>query len=116
MRQVGIFAAAGLYAIDHNVDRLVVDHENARRIAEVIATSRRVRLDRESVRTNIVVIRLTDDAPDAATVVARARELGVLIFAFGPRTLRAVTHLDVSAGACARAGELLLDAIGGRGS
>src|SRR5262249_44349344 len=50
MRQVGIFAAAGLYALDHNVERLVEDHENARRIADAVATSRSVRLDPASVR------------------------------------------------------------------
>jgi threonine aldolase len=72
-----------------------------------------VRLDPASVRTNILVFNLTDAARDAATVVARARERGVLLFAFGPRTLRAVTHLDVSAEACARAGALLVDAIDG---
>jgi len=113
MRQVGIFAAAGLYALDHNVDRLVEDHENARRLAERLATSRFVRLDPSSVRTNILVLQLADEGPDAPTVVARARERGVLVFAFGPRMLRAVTHLDVSAAACARAGELLLELIGG---
>jgi len=113
MRQVGIFAAAGLYALDHNVERLAVDHENARRIADRVAASRFSRLDPAEVRTNIIVIPLSEDAPDAETVVTRARERGVLLFAFGPRTLRAVTHLDVSAAACARAGELLLEAIGG---
>jgi threonine aldolase len=111
MRQVGIFAAAGLYALDHNLERLAEDHANARQIAERLAESRFVDLDPDSVRTNILVFRLTSDGPDAATIVDRARDAGVLVFAFGPRTVRAVTHLDVSADACARAGELLLEAI-----
>jgi threonine aldolase len=111
MRQVGIFAAAGLYALDHNLERLAEDHANARQIAERLAESRFVDLDPDSVRTNILVFRLTSDGPDAATIVDRARDAGVLVFAFGPRTVRAVTHLDVSAEACARAGELLLEAI-----
>jgi threonine aldolase len=111
MRQVGIFAAAGLYALDHNLARLAEDHANARVIADLVAHSSRVILDPATVRTNILVFRLTDDGPDAATVVSRARDRGVLVFAFGPRTIRAVTHLDVSAEACARAGRLLLEAI-----
>ena len=111
MRQVGIFAAAGLYALDHNVDRLAEDHANARRIADRVAESQFVALDPASVRTNILVFGLTDVGPDAATVVARARDRGVLVFAFGPRTVRAVTHLDVSADECERAGAILLEAI-----
>lgn len=113
MRQVGIFAAAGLYALDHNVGRLAEDHANARVIADCVARSRRVMLDPRTVRTNILVFHLADDGPEAADVVSLARDLGVLVFAFGPRTIRAVTHLDVTAEACRRAGTLLLDAIDG---
>jgi threonine aldolase len=114
MRQVGIFAAAGLYALDHNVARLAEDHANARAIADRLAESPRVILDPATVRTNILVLGLAEEGPDAATVVGRARDRGVLIFAFGPRTVRAVTHLDVSAEACARAATLLLEAIDAR--
>jgi len=111
MRQVGIFAAAGLYALDHNVDRLAEDHEHARKLAERLAESRFVILGPARVTTNIVVFQLKADGPDAPTVVARAKERGVLVFAFGPRTLRAVTHLDVGAAACAQAARALLEAI-----
>jgi threonine aldolase len=107
MRQVGIFAVAGLYALDHNIDRLREDHANARRIAEILAESQHVVLDPSTVRTNILVFDLAPAAPDAATVVARAREEGVLIFAFGARTIRAVTHLDVSREQCERAAGVL---------
>lgn len=113
MRQVGIFAAAGLYAIDHHLERLGEDHANARTIAERLLECPRVVLDRRSVQTNIVMFRLTPDAPDADTVVARAFERGVRLFAFGPRTVRAVTHLDVTHEDCARAADLLVDAIAG---
>ena len=109
MRQVGIFAAAGLYALDHNVERLAEDHANARRLAERLAESSRIVLDLDSVQTNILVFSLAADAPDAHTVVARARERGVLVFAFGPRTIRAVTHLDVSREQCERAAEILVE-------
>ncbi len=111
MRQVGIFAAAALYAIDHHVDRLAEDHANAARIAEVLAENRRILLDPAAVQTNILIFDLAAEAPDAATVVARALEQGVLIFAFGPRTIRAVTHLDVSREQCERAARLLASII-----
>ena len=111
MRQVGIYAAAGLYALDQNIGRLVDDHANARLIADRVAESPWVVLDPESVRTNIVVLRLTDDGPDAAAVVKSARDRGILVMAFGPRTVRAVTHLDVSRAQCTRAAAILLEAI-----
>ena len=113
MRQAGIFAAAGLYALDHNIERLAEDHANARLIAERLATSRRVILD--TVHTNILVFGLATDAPDAPTVVTRSKEGGVLIFAFGPRTIRAVTHLDVSRQECERAAAVLLEIVEGPG-
>lgn len=111
MRQAGLFAAAGLYALDHNIERLADDHANARVIADRLSTSRRVELDPATVQTNILVFGLTADAPDAPTVVSRAKERGVLIFAFGPRTIRAVTHLDVSREECARAADMLLEIV-----
>jgi threonine aldolase len=111
MRQVGIFAAAGLYALDHHLDRLAEDHANARMIAERLARCRHVRIDLAKAETNILVFGLAEGAPDAPSVVARAKERGLLIFAFGPRTLRAVTHLDVTREQCARAAEILVEAI-----
>jgi threonine aldolase len=109
MRQVGIFAAAGLYALDHHMERLAQDHANARQIAERLAASPRIDIDLDSVETNILVFHLAHEAPDAAAIVQRARERGVLIFAFGPRTIRAVTHLDVSAEQCRQAAEVLVE-------
>jgi threonine aldolase len=114
MRQVGIFAAAGLYALDHNLERLAEDHANARRMADRLVKSPRILLDLATVQTNILVFGLGPEAPDAATFVARARERGVLIFAFGPRTIRAVTHLDVSGEQCERAAEILVEIAEGR--
>jgi threonine aldolase len=111
MRQVGIFGAAGLYALEHHFDRLAEDHQNARLVAERLATSPRVVLDVAGVQTNIIVFTLASGAPDAAAVVERARERGVLIVAFGPRTVRAVTHMDVSREQCERAADVLLEVI-----
>jgi threonine aldolase len=113
MRQVGHFAAAGLYALERNLDRLADDHANARLIAERIASSRHVLVDPAAVATNILVFQLSPEAPDAPTVVARARERGLLIFAFGPRVVRAVTHLDVSPEQCERAAAILLEVVTG---
>jgi threonine aldolase len=112
MRQVGIFAAAGLYALEHHMTRLADDHANARLLATRLAASPRVELDLATVQTNIVVFRLTAAAPDAATIVGRAREHGLLLFPFGPRTMRIVTHLDVTRSDCERAADILLSAIG----
>jgi threonine aldolase len=108
MRQVGIFAAAGIYALEHNLARLGDDHANARRIGEMLAKSARIEIDLATVQTNILVFRLAAEAPDAHAVVARARERGVLIFAFDARTIRAVTHLDVSREQCERAAAILV--------
>lgn len=109
MRQVGIFAAAGLHALERHMERLTEDHANARLIAERLAASKRIVIDLATAQTNILVFTLAEGAPDAATAVTRARERGVLLFAFGPRTLRAVTHLDVSREQCRRAADVLVE-------
>ncbi len=111
MRQVGIFAAAGLHALDHHLPALGDDHAHARALAGVLASCPRVVLDLATVQTNIVVFHLAPDAPDAGTVVARARHRGVLVVAFGPRTVRAVTHRDVSGPQCEQAARVLVEEI-----
>jgi threonine aldolase len=108
MRQTGIYAAAGLYALDKGLEGLAEDHRKARRFAERLASARGIELDLTTVQTNIIVFRLAQNAPDAAALVERARERGVLVSAFGPRTIRAVTHLDVSFDQCVQAGEVLV--------
>ncbi len=111
MRQTGIYAAAGLYALEHHRTRLGEDHANARRIAERLAGNPRIDIDIASVQTNIIVFRLKPAAPEASVVVDRARERGVLLFPFGTRILRAVTHLDVSAAQCEAAAGILAELI-----
>ena len=111
MRQAGILAAAGLHALDHNLGRLPEDHANARVLAERLVGVGGVRLDLQTVQTNIAVFRLDDDAPDASTVVERAKERGVLVAAFGARTVRLATHLNVDREQCERAAEILAAAI-----
>ena len=102
MRQAGIIAAGGIWALRHHVERLKEDHGHARRLAEGLADLPGVRLNPAAVETNIVIFELTGSL-DAATVVARLLEHGVRMGALGPRTVRAVTHLDVDASGIERA-------------
>jgi threonine aldolase len=111
MRQNGIYSAAALHALDQHRDRLAEDHVHARQLALMLAASPAVQLDLATVQTNIVVFRLAPGGPDAATLVAAARERGVLLNAFASRTVRAVTHLDVSATQVTHAGEILLELL-----
>lgn len=104
MRQVGILAAAGLFALDHNLDRLGEDHRKARQLAEALQGAPGVKVDPRLVQTNIVLLETADYA-DA--VVKRAQREGVLTVAFTPHTVRCVTHLDVSREDVAAAGERL---------
>ncbi|TYL46155.1 low specificity L-threonine aldolase [Nocardioides sp. BGMRC 2183] len=97
MRQVGILAAAGLYALDHHVDRLAEDHAHARLLARACGA------DPDAVATNIV----TFDHPDAAGVVAQAREEGVAVGMVGARTVRLLTHLDLDTDQVRRAADVL---------
>lgn len=97
MRQVGVLAAAGRYALEHNLGRLADDHRRARTLADALGA------DPSQVDTNIVVL----DVADAPGVAAKARASGVLISALGPRFLRLVTHLDVDDEGVARAVEVL---------
>ena len=116
MRQAGIVAAAGSYALAHHVERLADDHANARLLAEELLRGDDMDLDLATVQTNIVVFRLVErrGVPDAATFVERCRERGVLLNAFGPRTVRAVTHLDVSAEQCRAAAKVMRAVADGR--
>jgi threonine aldolase len=116
MRQSGILAAAGSYALAHNVDRLADDHANARLIGERLARGDDVVIDLDLLRTNIVVFTLVErrGVPDAAAFVDRCRQRGVLVAAFGPRTVRAVTHLDVDRERCEAAGRIMAEVADGR--
>jgi threonine aldolase len=93
MRQVGILAAAGLYAIEQHVARLADDHVRAKRLAGALGR------DPDETETNIVVL----DVRDAAAIATSAAAEGVLVSALGPRLLRLVTHLDVDDDAVDRA-------------
>jgi len=100
MRQAGIIAAAGIYALRHHVKRLAEDHGNARRLAAGLAELPGISVDPSSVETNIVFF---DTIANAAEAVEHLLAHGVRMGALAPRTSRAVTHLDVDAAAIDRA-------------
>jgi len=110
MRQAGILAAAALYALDNNFDRLEEDHENARIIAQALAEVPHVEMDLAGVETNIVVFKV-DSAISVEALLGRLKERGVLLSRIGPRTLRAVTHLDVSLHDAERAADIICDSF-----
>jgi threonine aldolase len=104
MRQAGVIAAAGLYALEHNVARLAEDHANAGVIADAVAGCPGATLRRPVVATNIV---LFETRIAAETLAARMREEQVLVSSMGPHTLRCVTHLDVDAAGARRAASVI---------
>jgi threonine aldolase len=111
MRQAGIIAAAGVYALENNVDRLSEDHDNARRLAALATACEGVRLAWGEVETNLVFLDLSATGVEAAAVVSRLEEAGINMGAMGKHTLRAVTHLDVNAAMIEEAGAALADAV-----
>jgi len=116
LRQAGIVAAAGSYALAHHVERLAEDHANARLLAEELLRGDDIEIDLATVQTNILVFALVErkGVPDATTFVERCRERGVLLNAFGPRVVRAVTHLDVTADQCRAAASVMRAVADGR--
>src|SRR5262249_20786997 len=111
MRQSGVLAAAGLYALDHNVERLAEDHANARRLADQIGGFGGIRIMNPEVETNIVFLDAGASGRSAIDIVAALAKRGVRMGASYGGMIRAVTHLDVTRedmdGAAAALGEVL---------
>lgn len=103
MRQAGIVAAAGLHALDHHVDRLAEDHENARRLADGLAGLPGLAIDRAAVETNMVYVDVAGTGRSAADIVAALGAHDIVMGALGPTSIRAVTHLDVDRAGIERA-------------
>lgn len=106
MRQVGILAAACLYALDNNIERLAIDHARAQRIGEIVDSNPRFEL-MFPVETNIIIFRLSDESGDIEELKGDLEREGVLALTFGGRFMRMVTHLDVPDDAVSRLEKIL---------
>jgi threonine aldolase len=111
MRQVGILAAAGHYALDHNISRLAEDHLRAQKIAQALAAIDPSLVDPKKVATNIVGLELSKVGITAAELASRCKEAGLWISALGPHYARLVTHLDFDDAQCDQAIEILNGAL-----
>ena len=112
MRQAGIVAAAGMYALDHHVDRLADDHARARRLATALVAAG-VPIDLEQVETNFVQIDVAALGLDRSDALNRLRDAGVGLSAtIHPTVIRAVTHLEITDADIERASELVPQALG----
>ncbi len=113
MRQVGILAAAGLYALEHHLPRLGEDHEKAKLFAERVRQIANVRILPDPPPTNIIVMDIADTGKQVSDVLIRLREAGILLVPFGATRLRAVAHLDVSANDMKQAADILAKILDG---
>ncbi len=112
MRQAGILAAAGIYALEHHVERLKEDHINAKRLARKLQQIPAITINPQHVDTNIVIFDVTGHRMTPAALVASLKQEGVLINAIGGTSFRAVTHLDISTQAIDRACEVFAKLLG----
>ena len=113
MRQAGVIAAAGVYALEHHVERLAEDHANARHFAELIAGIPGIDVDVEAVETNMIYFDTTESGVSAPEVGARLLASGVRIGDIDATRMRAVTHIDVDRAGVEAAAEALARAVGG---
>jgi threonine aldolase len=111
LRQAGIVAASAQYAMEHHVERLQVDHDNARVFAEAIRPIEGITLNPAEVETNLVFFRVDPELGNASQLSTRLKERGVRINAAGPQRLRACTHLDVDREAVLRAAQAVADVV-----
>jgi threonine aldolase len=96
MRQVGIIAAAGIYALDHHIERLKEDHQNAKRLALGLKGLKGVSIDPEQVETNIIIFNIANTGMTPPQIAEAMKKNGVLIHPIGKTQIRLLTHLDVS--------------------
>jgi threonine aldolase len=113
MRQAGIIAAAGIYALDNHVDRLAEDHANARHFAELIAKIPGIGVEPDAVQTNMIFFDTGDSGVSAPEVGERLLALGVRIGDLDDRVMRAVTHIDVDRAGVEEAASALRKAVEG---
>ncbi len=107
MRQSGLLAGAGLYALKHNINRMAEDHQRAQTLGRMISQLAKIKIDLTSVQTNIVIFDIKQTGLNSEQAMARLAQKGLWLVSFGATKLRAVTHLDVDDGDIARAGKIL---------
>lgn len=112
MRQSGIIAAAGIYALEHHVERLGHDHENAKRLAKDLAQMPGIVIDVDAVETNIIFFSVENTQFTAPEISTRLLDQGVRIGVFDETTMRAVTHLDVDADGVTKASAAMRNVLG----
>ena len=111
MRQIGILAAAGHYALDNNIQRLSQDHGRAKKLALALSKVDSTLIDPETVVTNIVGLDLAGLPFSAAELATRCKAQGLLISALGPKYARLVTHMNFDDAQCDEAIEILKKAL-----
>jgi threonine aldolase len=111
MRQAGILAAAGIYALDQNISRLKEDHDHARLLANALKQIRTVSIQPDQVETNIVLFDVMASRRSPAEILADLKKEGVLVNAVGGTTFRAVTHLDVTSKDIEEAGPIFASVL-----
>ncbi len=112
MRQAGILAAAGIFALDNNITRLAEDHRKASFLARELSQVKGFRIDTATVQTNIIIIDVEQTGKKPEEILGRLRERGVLLTAGNYMGLRAVTHLDVSEEEVRRAASIIREVLG----
>ena len=111
MRQAGILAAAGIYALEQNIPRLKEDHDRARLLANALKKIRTVSIQPDQVETNIVLFDVMSSRRSPAEILADLKKEGVLVNAVGGTTFRAVTHLDVTSKDIEEAGQIFASVL-----
>lgn len=114
MRQAGILAAAALYALDHHVERLAEDHRSAKRLATALSSLPGLKVDAKKVQTNILFFDVDPALATAQTLCDAFKAMHVWMLPVGPQTIRAVTHLDVSAEQIDAAARIMGEVVHGR--
>ena len=114
MRQAGILAGAGLYALKHNIKRMAEDHRRAQTLAKRISQISKIKIDLTSVQTNIVVFDIKQTGMRSEQAMKELARKGLWLVSFGPTRLRAVTHLDVDDKDIENAGSIVRKIFGGR--
>lgn len=107
MRQAGILAGAGLYALKHNIKRMAEDHRRAQMLARTISQIPKIKIDLSSVQTNIVVFDIKQTGMNSDEAMEMLARKGLWLVSFGETRLRVVTHLDVDDGDIRRAGTIM---------